>query len=78
MPSGISILRLDTDWYESTYHELNHLFPVLSTNGILIIDDYGYYRGSREATDQYFEENNTQIFLNRIDLSGRMAFKGHG
>jgi len=76
MPTNISILRLDTDWYESTYHELKHLFPVLSPNGILIIDDYGWYRGSREATDQYFQENDTQIFLNRIDLSGRLAFKG--
>jgi len=76
MPGSISVLRLDTDWYEFTYHELKHLFPVLSPNGILIIDDYGWYRGAREATDQYFDENNIQIFLHRIDLAGRMAFKG--
>jgi len=47
-PDQISILRLDTDWYESTLHELNHLFPRLSEGGVLIIDDYGHWLGQRE------------------------------
>ena len=54
MPNAISLLRLDTDWYESTAHELKHMYPVLSVGGVLIIDDYGHWRGSREATDKYF------------------------
>ena len=41
LPAKISLLRLDTDWYESTKHELNHLYPLLEKGGILIIDDYG-------------------------------------
>ncbi len=45
----IAILRLDTDWFESTYHELLFLFPKLSTNGILIIDDYGHWQGAKEV-----------------------------
>ena len=44
MPGGISLLRLDTDWYESTAHELKHLYPALSAGGVLIIDDYGQNR----------------------------------
>ncbi len=75
IPNKISILRLDTDWYESTYHELNHLFPLLSENGILIIDDYGYWKGAKEATDKYIKENKIKIFLNRIDFSGRIGIK---
>ena len=39
VPQNISLLRLDTDWYESTLHEMNHLFPRLVKGGIIIIDD---------------------------------------
>ena len=73
MPLQISILRLDTDWYESTKHELIHLYPLLSKNGVLIIDDYGHWAGSKKAVDEYF--NNTQILLNRIDYTGRIGIK---
>jgi O-methyltransferase len=74
MPAVISLLRLDTDWYESTAHELKYLYPVLSSGGVLIIDDYGHWRGSREATDEYFTEHGG-ILLNRMDYSGRMGVK---
>lgn len=75
IPHKISVLRLDTDWYESTYHELVHLFPLLSNGGILIIDDYGHWKGAKEAVDQYFKENNVKILLNRIDYTGRIGVK---
>jgi O-methyltransferase len=74
-PASISLLRLDTDWYESTKHELVHLFPRLTRNGVIIIDDYGHWRGSRQACDEYFAEKNISILLNRIDYTGRMALK---
>jgi len=74
-PEEIALLRLDTDFYESTYHELEHLFPRLSPNGVLIIDDYGWWKGSREATDKYFAENQTKILLHRVDPSSRVAVK---
>lgn len=53
-PEKIAILRLDTDWYESTRHELIHLYPLLETGGVLLIDDYGYWSGCRKAVDEYF------------------------
>lgn len=75
IPEKISILRLDTDFYESTYHELVHLYPKLSINGVLIIDDYGYWKGQKEAVDQYFKEHNIHHFLIRLGDQGRMAIK---
>ncbi len=75
MPLKIALLRLDTDWYESTRHELIHLFPLLVTGGVLIIDDYGFWKGARKAVDEYFAENKIQILLNRMDETGRMAIK---
>jgi len=73
MPSKISILRLDTDWYESTKHELIHLYPLLSKNGVLIIDDYGSWAGSKRAVDEYF--SGAQILLNVLERTGRIGIK---
>ena len=74
-PETIALLRLDTDWYESTRHELIHLFPRLVTGGVLIIDDYGYWQGARQAVDEYVAENRLRLLLNRIDHTGRVAVK---
>lgn len=74
-PEKISLLHLDTDFYESTYHELMHLYPVLERGGILLIDDYGSWEGARKAVDQYIQENKISIFLNRIDNTGRIGIK---
>ena len=75
LPAQIALLRLDTDWYESTYHELKYLFPLISKGGILLVDDYGFWQGARKAVDQYIRENNIQILLTRIDPTGRIAVK---
>jgi O-methyltransferase len=74
-PERIALLRLDTDWYESTRHELQHLYPRLVPGGVLIIDDYGWWEGARRAVDEYIAENSLSILLNRIDLTGRIAVK---
>lgn len=75
MPEKISLLRLDTDYFESTYHELCNLYPRLSKYGVLIVDDYGYWKGSKEAVDKYFRENKINMFLNRLDYGGRLGIK---
>lgn len=76
IPDKIAILRLDTDWYESTRHELVHLFPRISRGGILIIDDYGAFDGSRRAVDEYLEEKGIKLFLQRLDFTARLAVVG--
>lgn len=74
-PEKISILRLDTDWYESTKIELEVLFPKVVKGGIVIIDDYGHWKGSKKAVDEYIKKNNLTVFLNRIDYTGRLMVK---
>lgn len=74
-PDSIALLRLDTDWYESTRCCLEHLYPLLEPGGILIIDDYGHWQGCRQAVDEYFAENHLPVFLQRIDYTGRIAIK---
>ena len=77
-PEKIALLRLDTDWYESTKCELEELFPRLQPGGVLIIDDYGHWQGCRKAVDEYFTNHSINIFLNRIDYTGRIGIKMPG
>jgi hypothetical protein len=75
-PDRIALLRLDTDYYESTRHELRHLYPRITPGGVLLIDDYGHFLGCRQATDEYLAELAAQgahLLLNRIDYTGRLA-----
>jgi O-methyltransferase len=75
LPSSLSILRLDTDWYESTKHELKHLYPILDKKGVLIIDDYGHWQGAKKAVDEYFSELGVKVYLHRIDYTGRILVR---
>jgi O-methyltransferase len=75
MPEQIALLRLDTDFYSSTKHELNHLYPRLMSGGILIIDDYGSIPGARLAADEYATENRVNWFMNRVDAHVRLIVK---
>lgn len=73
VPQRIAILRLDTDWYESTMKELEILYPRLSKGGVLIVDDYGHFTGARKAVDEYFKEQ--PVLLHRSDYTGRVVVK---
>jgi hypothetical protein len=74
-PEKISLLRLDTDWYESTCVELEVLYPRLSVGGVCIFDDYGHWRGARKAVDEYFEKLGHRPYMHPIDYSGRVLIK---
>lgn len=73
-PGKIALLRLDTDWYASTIHELDNLYDRLTPGGVLIIDDYDFWKGSRQATDEFIAKRGLQLFLAPL-LSGRIAIK---
>jgi hypothetical protein len=74
-PDEIALLRLDTDWYSSTKHELEQLYPRLAPGGALILDDYGHWQGARQAVDEYFEKNRITLLLNRVDSTARIGVK---
>jgi O-methyltransferase len=74
-PDAIALLRLDTDWHGSVAHALEHLYPRLASGGVLIIDDYGHWRGARKATDEFIARTPGFGLLTRIDYTGRLAVK---
>lgn len=75
IPKNISLLRLDTDWYESTRVELEVLYPLLSVGGVCIFDDYGHWQGARKAVDEYFEKLGHRPYMHPIDYGGRVLIK---
>jgi len=75
LPEDISLLRLDTDWYESTKMELEKLYPILRKRGILIIDDFGHWEGAKSAVVEYFDKNKVLGYLGRLDYTGRIMIK---
>ena len=56
-PEHIALLHLDTDWYASTRHELEHLYHRVPAGGGIMIDDYGHWAGARKATDEYLAKH---------------------
>lgn len=56
--SKIAVLRLDGDWYESTYTCLESLYPKVADNGLIIVDDYYVWEGCIRAIYDYFSKNN--------------------
>lgn len=71
----LAYLRLDTDYYDSTYAELAHLYPLLGSGGVIILDDYGHFQGVRQATDDYFAAHGRWPLLQRVDYTGRCGIK---
>jgi hypothetical protein len=74
-PDLLALLRLDTDWYESTLHEMRHLYPRLAAGGVLIVDDYGHWQGARTAVDEYFSGIDRVPLLTPLDYTARLAVK---
>ncbi len=75
LPGAIAILRLDTDWYKSTLHELVHLYDLISPGGVMIIDDYGWCRGARQATDEFFATRDFTPLMQRLNQGARLIIK---
>ena len=73
-PDTIAILRLDTDWYLSTLHELEHLYDRVPSGAVLLFDDYGFWRGAREAVDEFLQRTRAPLLLTPV-ASGRIAVK---
>ena len=75
LPDQISLLRLDTDFYESSLIELEKLYPKVNNSGFVIYDDYGHWIGQKKATDEFFTNKNIKPFLVRTSRKERLEVK---
>jgi len=70
---SIALLRLDSDWYQSTKMCLQYLESKVVKNGFIIIDDYGTYDGCKKAVDEYFPN----YFFHRVSQDIVYLVKSH-
>ena len=75
VPDQIAVLRLDTDWYESSKIELEVLYDRVTPGGIVIFDDYYYWDGQRRATDEFFQTRNIAVNYVKINSQTAAMFK---
>ena len=73
LPKKICLLRLDTDFYNSTKAELDYLFNKVSKGGIIIFDDYSNWLGAKKAIDDFLK--NKKYLLCKIDNNSRFIIK---
>ncbi len=62
-----SLIHLDVDLYKPSVVVLEKLYPLLSKNGILILDDYAIWEGETKAIDEYFKD--TQVTIRRFPFA---------
>lgn len=52
----VALAHLDGDWYDSTMVCLERIAPHVVRGGRIVLDDYYYWDGSREATQDFFAQ----------------------
>lgn len=75
IPQKIALLRLDTDWYDSTKKELDVLYDCVVQGGVIIIDDYGHWQGCKKAVDEFFDTRKITPNIEKIDYTGIKIIK---
>jgi O-methyltransferase len=71
----ISVLHVDTDWYDSVRDCLVYLYDRVTPGGFIQIDDYGYWEGARKAVDEFLRNRGIDVKLKRLDYTGRQFVK---
>lgn len=68
-PNSIAVLRIDCDLYEPTLVSLEAFYDLLAIGGFLILDDYGYWQGAKQAVDEFFNNKGMGHDLKAVDQS---------
>src|SRR6266851_5309497 len=65
----IALLHLDCDWYESVRFCLRQLYDNLVRGGVVVINDYGHWKGCKRAVDEFIKSGNLRLPLVKIDYT---------
>ncbi len=65
----IAILRLDSDWYDSTMVCMENLYPKVSEGGLILMDDYYYWEGFSKAIHDYLSRYKLPVRINQWNNS---------
>lgn len=63
----IALLHLDVDWYESTKVCMEYLYPLVANGGMVMIDDFFYWQGTRKAVLEYLGQGFSRLKTHQVD-----------
>lgn len=73
--NNIAVLHLDLDFYEGTLFALENLYDKVVKGGIIIIDDYGAYKGCRNAVHDFRTQRHIDSEIFKTIESGIVGLK---
>jgi O-methyltransferase len=74
IPNKISILRMDGDYYESTMDTLEALYDKITPGGVLLIDDYLWFKGCKKAVHDFIEKRGIDVKINLTENDNTEAW----
>lgn len=75
-PDSIALLHIDVDWYASVTTALDALYDRVSEGGAIILDDFGYWEGCREAFYDFCARRSVKPLLERVSDTQAWWIKG--
>jgi len=76
LPSQVAFLHCDCDWYDSVTIVLNTFYPLIPPGGCIVLDDFGYWEGCREAFYDFCQRTGEKPLLERVGETQAYWFKG--
>ena len=67
---SIALLHADSHWYKSTMAIFNSLYDNVVANGIIQVNDYGFWEGCRKAIHDFEREQGVSFALRAINEVG--------
>lgn len=76
LPTKVALLHCDADWYNSVSLVLDTFYPLISEGGYIVLDDFGYWEGCREAFYDFCFRQNISPLLERYGSTQAYWIKG--
>jgi O-methyltransferase len=77
LPQKVALLHLDADWYDGIFEALETFYPLMPVGGIVILDDFGHWEGTREAFYDFCKRYDIRPLLERVGHTQAFWRKGH-
>ncbi|BAS56440.1 MULTISPECIES: TylF/MycF/NovP-related O-methyltransferase [Leptolyngbya] len=76
LPEKVALLHCDADWYDSVTLVLETFYPRIVTGGCIVLDDFGYWEGCREAFYDFCDRHHEKPVLERVGPDQAFWIKG--
>ncbi|MBQ0841258.1 MAG: class I SAM-dependent methyltransferase [Gammaproteobacteria bacterium] len=76
LPKEVALLHCDADWYDSVLLVLNTFYDRIPDGGCIVLDDFGYWEGCREAFYDFCSSRGIKPLLERTGTTQAYWVKG--